>query len=98
MQVFPCPFCGLRDEREFHFVGEAGKVRPDTAPSETAAALPAKDWSNYLYTQQNNPGLVREIWMHLPCQEVFLLERHATTMEVVGATPFRDAPTEDVSQ
>ncbi|MGR3493084.1 MAG: sarcosine oxidase subunit delta, partial [Shimia sp.] len=30
MQIFTCPFCGPRPETEFHFVGELGKVRPDT--------------------------------------------------------------------
>ena len=43
MQRFPCPFCGLRDEREFHFSAEAGKTRPDTTQdvSET-------EWRDYL--------------------------------------------------
>lgn len=97
MQIFPCPFCGPRDEREFHFAGESGKVRPDTARSEGAIDISAKGWSDYLYTQRNDHGYVREVWMHLPCQELFLLERHSITMDVVGATSFRDAGTKGVS-
>lgn len=95
MQIFPCPFCGDRDEREFHFAGEAGKVRPDTARS--LANILAKDWSEYLYTQRNDHGHVREIWMHLPCQEVFLLERNSVTMDVIGATSFRDVGTKEAN-
>ena len=31
MQIFPCPFCGLRDEIEFNYVGE-----PTPAPLDAA--------------------------------------------------------------
>lgn len=84
MQIFPCPFCGPRDEREFHFAGEAGKTRPDT--TQTVSDV---DWAKYLYTQRNEKGPVREIWMHLPCSEVFVMERNSVTMEVLGTTVLR---------
>ncbi|MFK7751274.1 MAG: sarcosine oxidase subunit delta [Sedimentitalea sp.] len=79
MQKFPCPFCGERDEREFHFGGEAGKSRPKTTGDVTDV-----EWRDYLFAQKNVLGLVREIWVHLPCQEVFLMERDTKTMEVLG--------------
>ncbi|MEM8730037.1 MAG: sarcosine oxidase subunit delta [Pseudomonadota bacterium] len=84
MQRFRCPFCGLRDEREFRFMAEAGKTRPDT----TADVSP-EDWATYLHAQRNEKGLVREVWMHLTCAELFLLERDSVTMEVPGSTPLR---------
>ncbi len=84
MQIFPCPFCGPRDEREFHFAAEAGKTRPDTTRT-----IAAQDWSGYLYSQRNEKGPVREVWMHLTCRELFLLERDSDSMEVIGSTPFR---------
>jgi len=30
MQIFPCPFCGNRDEREFFFAAEARYVSQNT--------------------------------------------------------------------
>lgn len=88
MQRFPCPFCGLRDEREFHFVAEAGKVRPDTSREVGAA-----DWASYLHGQRNEKGPVREVWMHLTCAEMFVMTRDSVTMEVRGTEQLRtDAP------
>ena len=84
MQRFPCPFCGLRPETEFHFMGELGKTRPDTT-----GAVSAEDWGSYLYTQRNEKGPVREVWMHLTCGELFILERDSVTMEVIGSIALR---------
>ncbi|TDK50562.1 sarcosine oxidase subunit delta [Antarcticimicrobium luteum] len=86
MQLFPCPFCGPRDEREFHFAAEAGKTRPDTT-----GAVSEADWAAYLYDRRNDKGRVREVWMHLPCREVFVMERDSVSMEVLGTTAFRKA-------
>lgn len=86
MQIFTCPFCGDRDEREFHFAGESGKSRPDTTKQITDA-----QWAEYLYANRNSKGPVREIWMHLPCSEVFLLTRDSDTMAVAGSQALRKA-------
>jgi len=84
MQHFPCPFCGLRNEREFHFAAEAGKLRPDTT-----GEVSADDWSSYQYDQRNEKGVTREVWLHLPCSEMFILERDSVTMEVLGTQSLR---------
>ena len=47
MQIFPCPFCGPRDESEFHYVGEP-KARPEPASSVSDAA-----WADYLWFNTN---------------------------------------------
>jgi len=86
MQIFTCPFCGLRDEREFHFIAEAGKTRPDTLTQ-----ISDEDWAAYLHSHRNEKGHVREIWMHTTCGELFLLERDSVTMEVLGSTALREA-------
>ncbi|MCK0151386.1 sarcosine oxidase subunit delta [Marivita sp. S6314] len=88
MQIFTCPFCGPRDEREFHFVAEQGKVRPDTTQSVSDA-----DWAAYLHTQRNEKGRVREVWMHTTCDEVFVMERHSVSMEVLATTALRKEST-----
>ena len=84
MQRFPCPFCGLRDEREFHFAGEAGKRRP--SPSRAAGAA---EWSAYLNDAQNPRGVAREIWVHVPCQEYFVMTRDTVSMRVLGTETLR---------
>jgi len=87
MQMFPCPFCGDRPETEFHFVGELGKVRPDTRQEVSAEA-----WADYLFTQRNEKGAVREVWMHLTCAELFVMERDSVTMEILGMQTLRKEP------
>ncbi len=84
MQRFPCPFCGPRDEREFHFAGEADKDRPDTTQDISDEA-----WADYLFNCKNSCGPTREIWVHFPCQEYFIMERDTVTMSVAGTTSVR---------
>lgn len=84
MQIFNCPFCGPRDEREFHFVAEAGKTRPDTQQEVTA-----RDWGQYLHDVRNEKGRVREIWMHTTCAELFVMERDSVTMDVLASAALR---------
>jgi heterotetrameric sarcosine oxidase delta subunit len=84
MQIFSCPFCGPRNETEFHFAGELGKVRPDTTQDVTSG-----DWASYLYAQRNEKGAVREVWMHLTCSELFVMERDSVTMDVLGSRALR---------
>ncbi len=86
MQLFPCPFCGPRDETEFHFGGEAGKVRPEPAGDVTA-----ERWSTYLHANANPRGPSREIWVHTTCGEFFLMERDTLTHVVAGARSLRGA-------
>lgn len=76
MQLFTCPFCGPRAETEFHFGGDAGNLRPE---GETQAEA----WPDYLYFRNNRHGPSREIWMHLPCREVFVMERNTITHQVI---------------
>ena len=80
MQLFPCPFCGPRDETEFQFATEAGKTRP-----EPAADVSAERWAHYLHFKDNPKGAAREIWLHATCGEFFLMERDTVTHAVSGA-------------
>ena len=80
MQLFPCPFCGPRDETEFQFATEAGKTRP-----EPAAEVSAERWAEYLYLKDNPKGATREIWLHVTCGEFFLMQRDTVTHAVMGS-------------
>jgi heterotetrameric sarcosine oxidase delta subunit len=79
MQLFPCPFCGPRDEAEFHYGGEDGNLRPD------GGDLPADRWADYLYMRDNPKGQTREIWVHLTCGEFFVLSRDTVSHAVAGS-------------
>ncbi|MCZ4351223.1 sarcosine oxidase subunit delta [Roseovarius aestuarii] len=85
MQIFTCPFCGPRNETEFHFAGELGKIRPATAEKITA-----QEWASYLYTQRNEKGRVQEVWMHLTCSELFVMERDSVSMQVLDTRSLRE--------
>jgi sarcosine oxidase subunit delta len=80
MQLFPCPFCGLRDETEFHYGGEAATPRPDGADA------PAEAWANYLYMRANPKGATREIWVHVTCGEFFEMARDTVTHVVAESS------------
>ena len=88
MQRFPCPFCGLRDETEFFYAGDLGKVRPDTTQP-----VSDEEWSAYLNDYANVKGKAKEIWVHTACQEYLALERDTVTMDVLSVTQFRKGDT-----
>lgn len=79
MQLFPCPFCGLRDETEFSFATEAGKTRP-----EPAAVVSAEAWARYLHFDDNRRGSTREVWLHGSCGTFFVMERDTVTHAVIA--------------
>lgn len=88
MQIFNCPFCGPRDEREFYFAGETGKVRPDTTQP-----ISDEHWATYLFSRRNTKGSANEAWIHLPCREMFVMTRDTVTMDVLDTHTLRkDAP------
>ena len=69
MQIFPCPFCGPRDETEFHYVGEP-KARP-----EPAGWVSDADMGGLPLFQRQPEGRAREIWLHMTCMEIFVMTR-----------------------
>jgi sarcosine oxidase subunit delta len=79
MQLFPCPFCGLRPETEFHYSGEAGNLRPD------GPDVSPERWAEYLYMRSNPKGEAVEIWMHRICAETFEMVRDTLTNSVRGS-------------
>jgi sarcosine oxidase subunit delta len=50
-----CPLCGLRDRREFFWVGTAGLL------NRPAAAAGFSDW---LHLRDNPAGPLEELWLH----------------------------------
>ena len=84
MQIFPCPFCGPRDETEFRFLGEADKLRP----AGGAAARPPSGRAISI-SSATAKGRVAEIWSHVPCGEMFRMERDNVTHVVYASASLR---------
>jgi len=80
MLRIPCPYCGLRDQDEFRFGGEANITRP--ADPERASDA---EWANYLFYRDNLKGPHTERWVHsFGCRQWFTLVRDTVTHEITG--------------
>ena len=59
MQLIECPWCGPREETEFHYGGEAHVAYPDDPQ-----ALTDEQWAHYVFFRSNPKGLFAERWTH----------------------------------
>jgi sarcosine oxidase subunit delta len=80
-----CPVCGLRDETEFSYGGDATVVRPpQDEPSADA-------WHDYVFLRDNPRGPHREYWQHVQgCRQWLVVERDTLTHKIGGAALARD--------
>jgi len=71
----PCPYCGTRDEVEFHCGGDAHIVRPGPEVSDA-------EWADYLFNRENPRGVHYERWCHVfGCGQWFNVARDTVTHE-----------------
>jgi heterotetrameric sarcosine oxidase delta subunit len=78
-----CPWCGVRDETEFAYGGEAHIALPADAQSLSDAA-----WADYLYLRTNPKGRHCERWLHAHgCRRWFNVMRDTTTEEILAVYP-----------
>ncbi|MFJ3891687.1 sarcosine oxidase subunit delta family protein [Streptomyces sp. NPDC090083] len=93
MLLIPCPWCGPRDEAEFHYGGQAHVAYPET-PSE----LTDEEWARYLFFRANPKGPFAERWSHAAgCRRWFNAVRDTGTNEILAvyrAGEERPAPAE----
>jgi len=76
MLRIPCPWCGIRDETEFRFGGEAHVERPGLEVSDA-------EWADYLFNRENPKGLHYERWCHVyGCSQWFNVVRDTVTHEI----------------
>ena len=81
-----CPVCGLRDETEFSYGGDATVVRP--THDETNPDV----WFDFVFLRDNPRGSHREYWHHAQgCRQWLVVERDTLTHKVGGAVLARDA-------
>ncbi|MEM9706951.1 MAG: sarcosine oxidase subunit delta [Pseudomonadota bacterium] len=76
MHRIRCPWCGLRDESEFQYYGDASVARPD-------ASAESGDFSEYVYQRTNPKGWHREYWHHVGgCRRWLIVERNTATHQI----------------
>ena len=80
-----CPHCGMRDLREFTYMGDALAL---SRPSEGADRL---IWDNYLHNRDNPAGLTRELWYHGPCGTWMVAERDTVTHDTARTLTLAEA-------
>jgi sarcosine oxidase subunit alpha len=80
MLLIPCPWCGPRDEVEFHYGGQAHVPCP-----EDPAALTDEEWARYLFFRDNPKGPFAERWSHaVGCRRWFNAVRDTATNEILA--------------
>lgn len=75
MKIMHCPLNGPRNISEFVYGGEL-KAMPDPATCSD------REWADYVFYHDNQPGVVTEWWFHSASGYWFLAERHLLTDEV----------------
>jgi heterotetrameric sarcosine oxidase delta subunit len=73
-----CPHCGLRDEAEFRYRGDATVVRPGPDADREAFAA-------YVFDRDNPAGWHMEWWHHIHgCRRVLRVVRHTLRHEIAA--------------
>ncbi len=81
MLRIPCPWCGVRDETEFRYRGDASVARPGEHADAAAFA-------EFVYSRRNPSDWHREWWLHVGgCRRLIAVERHATTHAIRAVAP-----------
>ena len=87
MLRIPCPWCGLRDEVEFHYGGQAHIARPSEPE-----ALSDEEWADYLYMRDNPKGVLAERWVHAAGCRRWSRSASRRNGRRAGGSRRRDAP------
>lgn len=88
MLLIECPYCGLRDETEFSYAGEAHIARP----LETEK-LSHEEWADYLFMRSNPKGDHREQWLHAAgCRRYFNAVRDTVTYKIYATYKIGEKP------
>ena len=81
-----CPFCGLRDETEFTYGGDASRTRPPL--DETSEEV----WNDYVYQRSNLKGPHSEYWFHQHgCRAWLKVTRDMLSHEITAVAYAKDA-------
>ena len=76
-----CPWCGIRNEDEFSYGGDATVQRPTDDGS-------MDEWYDYVYTRNNPAGEHSEHWQHVNgCRAWITVVRDTMTHEIFSTAP-----------
>jgi heterotetrameric sarcosine oxidase delta subunit len=79
MLQITCPWCGPRDEPEFHYGGEGKLIPPQASDAE---------WAGVLYHRPNPVGRSEERWVHWAgCRQWLHVIRDTVTHEIHEVRP-----------
>jgi heterotetrameric sarcosine oxidase delta subunit len=85
-----CPWCGPRDELEFHYGGQAHVAYPADPD-----ALTDEGWAEFLFMRDNPRGVWAERWSHAAgCRRWFNALRDTATHRFVATYGIGDTPPE----
>jgi heterotetrameric sarcosine oxidase delta subunit len=74
-----CPFCGMRDETEFVYGGDAARRRPDLQENSLEV------WNDHVFLRDNPKGPHQEYWFHQHgCRSWLQVERNVATHEITN--------------
>jgi heterotetrameric sarcosine oxidase delta subunit len=80
MQLIQCPWCGEREEAEFHYGGEAHVPYP-----ADPYAVSDVEWAEYVFFRANPKGRHAERWVHSAgCRRWFNAIRDTATHELLA--------------
>jgi sarcosine oxidase, subunit delta len=82
MKTLDCPLNGPRNISEFVCLGEFKPLpMPDAAPSE---------WAKFVFIEDNLAGVVRERWMHIATNYIFVVERDTLSDAIIRTYELTD--------
>ncbi|TNE35587.1 MAG: sarcosine oxidase subunit delta family protein [Alphaproteobacteria bacterium] len=88
MLYIDCPWCGKRNETEFHYGGEAHIARP-----EDPSALSDEQWADFLFMRKNLKGPYAERWCHSNgCRRWFNVIRNTVSHEILAVYKMGETP------
>lgn len=89
MKIINCPLNGPRNAQEFVCGGEV-KLQP--GQNNSGKDTDIQQWVDYIFMEENLPGVVREWWCHVASGYWFIAER-----DTVSDTMIRTYPSQDLS-
>ena len=79
MLLISCPWCGPRNETEYHYGGQAHVPYPGNA-----ADLTDEQWAAYVFYRDNPKGPFAERWCHRDgCRRWLTITRNTVTNQVL---------------
>jgi sarcosine oxidase, subunit delta len=76
MKIMTCPVNGPRNISEFVWIGEVTRT-PDPAQCSD------KEWTDYLFLENNPAGEITEWWVHAPTNTWFIARRNTISDEIL---------------